>query len=228
MYTLLLWCYLPAHFVCSLELPSFMFFLLKHTVHLLFSSAVRCACFYWLEPSGKKKKKLTDLSSPLSLDLFSKLIDQKEDTSIASGSQTDSVAPASAPSQSKKWLLAFLRHPPASGARVVSPGLAWAQLTKALQIKQRAMRTRRHAHLRGRHHHPHNAQLMRVGCVLGTCQVQNLSHRLYQLIGQSGREDSSPINPKSPHSYGWVCKHLRTPTASLSISLFIYLLMYYL
>ncbi|KAJ0069408.1 hypothetical protein NL108_006024 [Boleophthalmus pectinirostris] len=45
-------------------------------------------------------------------------------------------------------------------------------------------------------------QLMRVGCVLGTCQVQNLSHRLYQLIGQSGREDSSPINPRSPHSYG--------------------------
>lgn len=46
------------------------------------------------------------------------------------------------------------------------------------------------------------AHLMRVGCVLGTCQVQNLSHRLYQLIGQSGREDSSPINPRSPHSYG--------------------------
>ncbi|XP_055788905.1 protein ADM2 [Salvelinus fontinalis] len=45
-------------------------------------------------------------------------------------------------------------------------------------------------------------QLMRVGCVLGTCQVQNLSHRLYQLIGQSGRQDSSPINPRSPHSYG--------------------------
>uniref|UniRef100_A0A3P9AJV5 Adrenomedullin 2b n=1 Tax=Esox lucius TaxID=8010 RepID=A0A3P9AJV5_ESOLU len=45
-------------------------------------------------------------------------------------------------------------------------------------------------------------QLMRVGCVLGTCQVQNLSHRLYQLIGQSGRQDSSPINPSSPHSYG--------------------------
>ncbi|KAA0715201.1 ADM2 Intermedin [Triplophysa tibetana] len=45
-------------------------------------------------------------------------------------------------------------------------------------------------------------QLMRVGCVLGTCQVQNLSHRLYQLMGQSGRQDSSPINPRSPHSYG--------------------------
>ncbi|KAG7259539.1 hypothetical protein CRUP_007620 [Coryphaenoides rupestris] len=60
-------------------------------------------------------------------------------------------------------------------------------------------RARRHANrMVGRSH----AQLMRVGCVLGTCQVQHLSHRLYQLIGQGGREDSSPINPRSPHSYG--------------------------
>ncbi|KAL2087341.1 hypothetical protein ACEWY4_016169 [Coilia grayii] len=51
------------------------------------------------------------------------------------------------------------------------------------------------------HHHGH-PQLMRVGCVLGTCQVQNLSHRLYQLNGQNGRDDSSPVNPRSPHSYG--------------------------
>lgn len=55
---------------------------------------------------------------------------------------------------------------------------------------------------RGHHAHHGHPQLMRVGCVLGTCQVQNLSHRLYQLIGQSGRDDSSPINPRSPHSYG--------------------------
>ncbi|XP_019348728.2 protein ADM2 [Alligator mississippiensis] len=48
----------------------------------------------------------------------------------------------------------------------------------------------------------HHGQLMRVGCVLGTCQVQNLSHRLWQLMGQSGRQDSSPMNPNSPHSYG--------------------------
>ncbi|XP_051544934.1 protein ADM2a [Myxocyprinus asiaticus] len=67
--------------------------------------------------------------------------------------------------------------------------------------KQIGSRSRRHVHSRGHHNH-HNAQLMRVGCVLGTCQVQNLSHRLYQLVGQSGREDSSPINPRSPHSYG--------------------------
>ncbi|XP_053742850.1 protein ADM2 [Synchiropus splendidus] len=60
-------------------------------------------------------------------------------------------------------------------------------------------RSRGRRHVGGGRGHGH---LMRVGCVLGTCQVQNLSHRLYQLIGQSGREDSSPINPRSPHSYG--------------------------
>ncbi|KAG7521640.1 ADM2 [Solea senegalensis] len=60
-------------------------------------------------------------------------------------------------------------------------------------------RGRRHAGGGSGRSHSH---LMRVGCVLGTCQVQNLSHRLYQLIGQSGREDSSPVNPRSPHSYG--------------------------
>ena len=64
---------------------------------------------------------------------------------------------------------------------------------------QRESRRRRHANSGGSRGHGH---LMRVGCVLGTCQVQNLSHRLYQLIGHSGREDSSPINPHSPHSYG--------------------------
>ncbi|CAJ1056780.1 protein ADM2 isoform X1 [Xyrichtys novacula] len=66
-------------------------------------------------------------------------------------------------------------------------------------VSQRGSRSRRHANSGGTRGHGH---LMRVGCVLGTCQVQNLSHRLYQLIGQSGREDSSPINPRSPHSYG--------------------------
>uniref|UniRef100_A0A672IIA6 Adrenomedullin 2b n=1 Tax=Salarias fasciatus TaxID=181472 RepID=A0A672IIA6_SALFA len=66
-------------------------------------------------------------------------------------------------------------------------------------VRPRGSRGRRHANGGGGRGHGH---LMRVGCVLGTCQVQNLSHRLYQLIGQSGREDSSPINPRSPHSYG--------------------------
>uniref|UniRef100_A0A3P9NDH1 Adrenomedullin 2 n=1 Tax=Poecilia reticulata TaxID=8081 RepID=A0A3P9NDH1_POERE len=66
-------------------------------------------------------------------------------------------------------------------------------------VWQRGSRGRRHAKSGGSRGHGH---LMRVGCVLGTCQVQNLSHRLYQLIGQNGREDFSPINPRSPHSYG--------------------------
>uniref|UniRef100_A0A3Q3QIB2 Adrenomedullin 2b n=2 Tax=Monopterus albus TaxID=43700 RepID=A0A3Q3QIB2_MONAL len=66
-------------------------------------------------------------------------------------------------------------------------------------VWQRVSRSRRHANTSRSGGHGH---LMRVGCVLGTCQVQNLSHRLYQLIGQSGREDSSPINAHSPHSYG--------------------------
>ncbi|XP_036134066.1 protein ADM2 [Molossus molossus] len=46
------------------------------------------------------------------------------------------------------------------------------------------------------------AQLFRVGCVLGTCQVQNLSHRLWQLIASAGPRDSAPIDPSNPHSYG--------------------------
>ncbi|XP_069012534.1 protein ADM2a [Embiotoca jacksoni] len=138
------------------------------------------------------------------LDLLNKLLGQREDNSVATGSQTNSAVPSSGPSQSPKWLPGFLRHPPASGARTASPGLAWARPSEAVQMEQKLLRARRHAHTgsRGGHHYPHHAQLMRVGCVLGTCQVQNLSHRLYQLIGQSGREDSSPINPKSPHSYG--------------------------
>ncbi|XP_066109144.1 protein ADM2 [Saccopteryx bilineata] len=46
------------------------------------------------------------------------------------------------------------------------------------------------------------AQLLRVGCVLGTCLVQNLSHRLWQLVASAGPRDSAPIDPSSPHSYG--------------------------
>ncbi|XP_069346117.1 protein ADM2 [Eulemur rufifrons] len=50
--------------------------------------------------------------------------------------------------------------------------------------------------------HRPRAQLLRVGCVLGTCQVHNLSHRLWQLVGPAGRRDSAPVDPSSPHSYG--------------------------
>lgn len=138
------------------------------------------------------------------LDLLNKLTDQREDKASASESQAHVAVSSPTPSQTPKWLPGFLRDPPASGVRRFSPRLAWAQPAEASQIERRALRARRHVHsgTRGGHHYPHHAQLMRVGCVLGTCQVQNLSHRLYQLIGQSGREDSSPINPRSPHSYG--------------------------
>ncbi|XP_054890245.1 uncharacterized protein adm2b [Poeciliopsis prolifica] len=66
-------------------------------------------------------------------------------------------------------------------------------------VRSRGSRGRRHANSGSSRGHGH---LMRVRCVLGTCQVQNLSHRLYQLIGQNGREDLSPINPRSPYSFG--------------------------
>ncbi|KAM5334662.1 protein ADM2 isoform 1-T3 [Glossophaga mutica] len=46
------------------------------------------------------------------------------------------------------------------------------------------------------------APLLRVGCMLGTCQVQNLSHRLWQLVASAGPRDSVPIDPSSPRSYG--------------------------
>nr|XP_020457119.1 ADM2-like [Monopterus albus] len=126
------------------------------------------------------------------LDLLN--IDQREDKTSPSGSQSNIAIPSSSPSQFPKRLPGFLAF----------PTLAWARPREASQIKEKMPRVRRNAHsgLRGGHRYPHHAQLMRVGCVLGTCQVQNLSHRLYQLIGQSGREDSSPINPRSPHSYG--------------------------
>ncbi|XP_030223218.1 protein ADM2 [Gadus morhua] len=95
--------------------------------------------------------------------------------------------------------------------RTAAPGEAPVRLSEAAPEQndrvpeggpgtpRRGPRARRHAnHAVGRSH----VHLMRVGCVLGTCQVQNLSHRLHQLIGRRGREDSSPINPRSPHSYG--------------------------
>ncbi|XP_075713711.1 protein ADM2 [Rhinoderma darwinii] len=47
----------------------------------------------------------------------------------------------------------------------------------------------------------HQPRLMRVGCSLGTCQVQNLNHRLWQLMGQKGKE-YSPIQLSNPHSFG--------------------------
>uniref|UniRef100_A0A3Q2YDT6 Adrenomedullin 2b n=1 Tax=Hippocampus comes TaxID=109280 RepID=A0A3Q2YDT6_HIPCM len=135
------------------------------------------------------------LLSLFSLDHLNKLIDSEEDPSLVPGAQTNTASP------SVKWAL---RHQQPSKAKRSNPSLAWARPADRFGVPATSLRARRHAHpgFRGTHHYPHHAQLMRVGCVLGTCQVQNLSHRLYQLIGQSGREDSSPINPRSPHSYG--------------------------
>lgn len=145
------------------------------------------------------------------LELINHLFDTSEDV------LPPSLPPPAERGPLSKWLTSLLRHhSTASGnTRSIPPSLSWAYpsaepLLDANLIQQelppvQLLRSRRHLSSRGTHHHHHyqqNAQLMRVGCVLGTCQVQNLSHRLYQLIGQSGREDSSPINPKSPHSYG--------------------------
>uniref|UniRef100_A0A8C5EX74 Adrenomedullin 2b n=1 Tax=Gouania willdenowi TaxID=441366 RepID=A0A8C5EX74_GOUWI len=134
------------------------------------------------------------------MDLINKPVGQTESSSFAPLSHANQ----DTRSQPLKHLNPFLRHLPVSGSTLPILHPMWAQLVESSRINQRLLRTRRHVHTgsRGGHHHPHPAQLMRVGCVLGTCQVQNLSHRLYQLIGQSGREDSSPMNPKSPHSYG--------------------------
>lgn len=166
-------------------------------------------CFWFLSKSDvcflviwKKKRKYKNcFSLPLRLDDIS---DKRQDKASVSGSQNHSQkyidVPPLAPSLSPKWLSEYSGGQASSEVKVVLRRLKWAR------SQGRLLRARRHTHSRGSrgHHYPHQNQLMRVGCVLGTCQVQNLSHRLYQLIGQSGREDSSPINPKSPHSYGWI------------------------
>ncbi|XP_062863907.1 protein ADM2a [Trichomycterus rosablanca] len=102
------------------------------------------------------------------------------------------------------WRALLLRNPTSSFEKPpstldVSPSTSSAD--GEFVENPRSPRRRRSAHTRNHHHNKHG-QLMRVGCILGTCQVQNLSHRLYQLVGQTGREDSSPMNPNSPHSYG--------------------------
>uniref|UniRef100_A0A3Q2YNY2 Adrenomedullin 2 n=1 Tax=Hippocampus comes TaxID=109280 RepID=A0A3Q2YNY2_HIPCM len=82
--------------------------------------------------------------------------------------------------------------------RTKEPSPRWFEMEQEAWPSARGRsRGRRHAKSRRTHR-----QMMRAGCVLGTCQVQNLSHRLYQLIGRRGRHDSSPIDPRSPHSYG--------------------------
>lgn len=145
--------------------------------------------------------------------------DQRQDKPSVSRSQKIIDVPPLAPSLSPKQLS---KHSGShSGVKAVLRNLAWAR------PQGRLFRARRHIHSRGLHghHYPHQNQLIRAGCALGTCQVQNLSHRLYQLIGQSGRDDSSPINPKSPHSYGWITWPLQTMVKQVSLSI-IYLSLY--
>ncbi|XP_061631219.1 uncharacterized protein adm2b [Phyllopteryx taeniolatus] len=120
-------------------------------------------------------------------------------------------------SKSSKHMMPSFTMPPTSGQSIAldntitlaessfiwrvllkEPPPRWLKLEQEMWPGDRG-RSRGRRHANGRRAH---GQLMRAGCVLGTCQVQNLSHRLYQLIGRSGREDSSPINPRSPHSYG--------------------------
>ncbi|KAM4614910.1 protein ADM2a [Polymixia lowei] len=138
------------------------------------------------------------------LDLLKKLSGRTEEEAFTPEAQADVPGPAGAmPTSTPDLLPDFLRDTRPNKVRVALSSLAWARPAEGPEIHRRASRNRRHTHTGSRGgHHPHHAQLMRVGCVLGTCQVQNLSHRLYQLIGQSGRQDSSPINPRSPHSYG--------------------------
>ncbi|XP_017513523.2 protein ADM2 isoform X2 [Manis javanica] len=103
-------------------------------------------------------------------------------------------------------------RPRESSARTSSSGLqpplvVW-KLRQALQPRRSTRlspvlgrRLRDGPNQRSGSHKP-RAQLLRVGCVLGTCQVQNLSHRLWQLVGSAGPRDSAPVDPSSPHSYG--------------------------
>ncbi|XP_076861297.1 protein ADM2a [Brachyhypopomus gauderio] len=117
--------------------------------------------------------------------------------------------PAVSLGRSALWKALLMRKPPASLVGPTSslhvshptPPMGGASSEGGEEPHRTRSRGRRHVVVRPRHRQRHD-QLMRVGCILGTCQVQNLSHRLYQLLGQSGLEDSSPINPRSPHSYG--------------------------
>ncbi|XP_048865560.1 protein ADM2-like [Brienomyrus brachyistius] len=130
-------------------------------------------------------------------------LEEVEDMKV--GPVSSHPTPPHTPLEAKRllWRRLLFQSPPTqeSGHSPAPPRVRSLRAPSGTQRhRRRSRRERRQSNsaLRGHQH----AQLMRVGCVLGTCQVQNLSHRLYQLIGQSGRESSSPINPRSPHSYG--------------------------
>ncbi|KAJ8269249.1 hypothetical protein COCON_G00118560 [Conger conger] len=134
------------------------------------------------------------------LNFLKRVVEGDEGESVIPGTfQNPSASLSPVQEASHDWWKRLIRAPPP--LRRAPEALAQNDTPPQVDtaVQRRAPRGRRHARGRGHHHH---AQLMRVGCVLGTCQVQNLSHRLYQLIGQSGREETSPMNPQSPHSYG--------------------------
>ncbi|KAK3517702.1 hypothetical protein QTP70_015677 [Hemibagrus guttatus] len=146
---------------------------------------------------------------PESLPVLSRWLDfkemfrqQREGSTVYPDSEPSSddptrLAPAGPLDRTFLWRSLLYKNPPTSSQESTN---ALNPTGNSVESNPRNPRGRRSAHNRG-HHHQHG-QLMRVGCVLGTCQVQKLSQRLYQLVGQTGREDSAPINPHSPHSYG--------------------------
>ncbi|CAL8405355.1 unnamed protein product [Arctogadus glacialis] len=123
-------------------------------------------------------------------------------------SDVSAVTPSPAVRRPSESLAESLKRVASANARAAAvSSLAWARPDSGRRILRRSLRTRRNAHHRQhhRHHHHHNSphsKSNKDGCPLGTCSVHNLSHRLYQLIGQSGREDSPKVNPMSPHSFG--------------------------
>nr|ACJ02091.1 adrenomedullin [Eptatretus burgeri] len=48
----------------------------------------------------------------------------------------------------------------------------------------------------------HHTRTTRAGCSLGTCQVQNLTHRLFRLVGKTGKDDAAGKATWNPNSYG--------------------------
>ncbi|KAI5617961.1 adrenomedullin 2a precursor [Silurus asotus] len=136
------------------------------------------------------------------LDLKAILHQLRERSAVSPDAESSSDDPTNVPlDKTSLWrALLYKQTPPTSQKSKSTLNPTEKDVKQGFESTPRTPRGRRSAYARGHHHQ--QGQLMRVGCVLGTCQVQKLSHRLYQLIGQTGREDSAPINPHSPHSYG--------------------------
>ncbi|KAF7693888.1 protein ADM2a [Silurus meridionalis] len=136
------------------------------------------------------------------LDLKAFLHQLRERSAVSRDAESSSDDPTNVPlDKTSLWrALLYKQTPPTSQESKSTLNPTEKNVKQGLESTPRTPRGRRSAYARGQHHQ--QGQLMRVGCVLGTCQVQKLSHRLYQLVGQTGREDSAPINPHSPHSYG--------------------------